>query len=426
MKSAKRKLAVVDSELNSTQTDEGHEQSSIASIINNIALDFEKDVAEIQETQLIPSMLRVYHSLNDVERVDVTQFTSDLLKKKFGHNQAFKNQIYKFISVAGSHKDWQHMQNFVERLLTPPIEKGFMIKTCQTLFEIIDEEIAENDRETVASGACLALMTEIGIQILNRTEAKSSSGARLNNHVIEFLTSNLLARSNINNETMRVGILYFLTKIEKNTNLSLQKILSRFGENLLNQVFQIYFSKNEKSETAFYFLVHNLTHFLTISPALAEMSNDVLQSQMLKHPSLFLQFLTRYLDVVPKDSDTVYSLIIHMSFLLKQACEINQEKLAQGLFELIVSCISVFQFTSRDLFLKQYETMVDIVLKSHTVLAKQIAGFVTSKILNNKSVKSHKDVLTLMKANGSAVPPLMTGKLEQEPNPLEEIRVLAG
>lgn len=402
--------------------DTDHKQS----IMNNIALDFEKDVAEIQGTQLIPSMLRVYHSLNDVERVDVTEFTSDLLKKKYGHNQAFKNQIYKFLSVAGSNKDWQHMQKFVERLLTPPLEKGFLIKTCHTLFEIIDEEISDNDRETVASGACLALMTEIGIQILNRAEAKSPAGTRLNNHVIEFLTSNLLARSNINNETMRVGILYFLTKIEKNTNLSLQKILSRFGENLLNQVFHIYFLKTEKSETAFYFLVHNLTHFLTISPALAEMSNDVLQNQMLKHPSSFLQFLTRYLDVVPKNYDTVYSLVIHLSFLLRRACEINQEKLTQSIFELIVSYISVFQFTSRELFLKQFETMVDIILKSRTPLSKKVSEFVTDKILNNKNVKSHKDVLFLMKVNGSTVPTLTTGKLEREPNPLEEIRVLVG
>jgi DNA recombination-dependent growth factor C len=204
------------------------------------------------------------------------------------------------------------------------------------LFEIIDQEfsIEENKRKVIAH--CLSLVINIGI---NKFEENSKIKNKLNenNEIIDFITSSLLARGNINNIEIRIAIVYYLSRIDNNSKINLQKILSRFGQSLLEHVFTKYFSENETSKTAFLFLADHLKDFLSGSAHLAEMGNAVLQNQMLKNPVEFINFSDKYSDLIYEKLDELKSLNIHLSFLLKKSCEINKIELINGLQKIIIN-----------------------------------------------------------------------------------------
>ena len=400
---------------------------SILSYVNS-----EKGGHSNKHNKILSLPFKTYKLLTLSEKDKIVRHTAEIIRKNYFKNQDFKAQIYKFSVLFGNEHDWEHVNMFLECLLIGSVNLDFLTKICKKIFAIIDEEYALENSSANVVGTCLALITEIGAHVKVSLETISGTLKFKSLFFIEFLTSNMLARSNINNETMRIGLVYYFSRVEPLSQINIQKILSRFGQSLLEHVLHTYFCNSKKSDLAFYFIIEHLDDFIFSSPGLAEMSNSVLQNQMLKHPHDFPMLMKKYISYKLKNINynTAHSLIIHLSFLLKEACEVNQKALIDSMLEITFSFIYLFENKSKDTALNLHEVLGEIISTSKSAKAKEISGIIYDKILSSKnkidSVNAYKLIHIDLKSGN--IYNKLKNQLEtaKKPSPLDEILLLAG
>lgn len=307
------------------------------------------------------------------------------------------------------------------------VTNDFLLNICDSLFEIIDDEISQSadkqHSESSVLGACLALLTEISKRIsqkeitLHETAIGASSAS-----LVDHITSNMLARSNLNNNTMRLGIMHYLSKVKPLSQIEWQRVTSRFGQSLLEHVFQTYFAFGTGSQNAFHFLSQHLGKFLCSSPALAEMTGAVLQNQMLKNPDEFPNFMQKYIDFAltkdGKNFDFLRSLCIHLSFLTKTACDVNQKKIFDPMFKVLTRFLSFFDDSKQEVYSKLKNLVEEILSTSKTLAAKELLQALAVTKIRSKpksnSIRTHMDRKGVSRENMHSII-----------NPLEEILFLA-
>ena len=374
---------------------------------------------------------KLFRSLDHHEKDMIVRNFAELIRHHFFHNADFKTQIFRFSELFGSEKDWEHLHLFLDYIFFGPINIDLLTKLSEKIFQLIDEECQNEMSTTHITGTGLALLTEIGVKA-NKSLESAHDAARIKHiNFIEYLTSNMLARSNVNNETMRIGLVYYFSKVEPMSKVNIQKILSRFGQSLLEHVLQIYFSHTKKSELAFYFIIEHLDNFIFSSPALAEMSNSVLQNQMFKHPQEFPLLLKKYISYKEKNINynEARSLIIHLSFLLKATCEVNQKNLIDSILEITFNYIYTFETKSKDTLINLYDVIGEIISTSRSPKAKEITVIIYDKILTNskmiEAVNAYKLIHLDMKNSNWIKKLKMNAAGDKKPSPLDEILLLA-
>ena len=368
-------------------------------------------------------ILDKYKLLSPEQKIYIAKFTSDTIKTKYLNNEKFTDQIYAYAILSSSEKKWVYTQKLIEYLFQNLYDDIFIKKICEVLFEIIDREfsIESNNNSVIASA--LSLVIDIGIQI---TENKSEDNLEQKYlpHIIEFITSNLLARGNINNTEIRIALVYYLSRIEEKTQLNLQKILSRFGQSLLEHIFYKYFSDPKSSQVAFSFLSEHLCKFLSGSAHLAEMGNSVLQNQMLKNPLEFLSFIEKYLDRIKYNPNEMKTMTIHISFLLKKACEINKTEIIEKLKGIILNHLTTFNSQSNLEFIEQSETVINILAVAHSKNISESIKLINNFYIENKKTNTNKIIHKQFQSKNKQKN-LKTEKNIQISSPFEEILLLA-
>jgi hypothetical protein len=415
-----------------TKSDSLDAPTDVELILSFINQETNSQSKQISKSKKYIQLPKAYKFLDSTDKDKIVRYTAELIRKNYFKNIDFKSQLYKFAFLFGSEKDWGHINMFLESILIGSINIDFVNKICKSIFTIIDDEYSKDIPSSSILATSLALITEIGAKA--KLEADKESGANKFKilYFIDYLTSNMIARSNINNETIRVGLVYYFSRVEPLSHINIQKILSRFGQSLLEHVLQTYFCNNKKSDLAFYFIVEHLDEFIFSTPGLAEMSNSVLQNQMLKHPEEFPLLIKKYISFKMKNLSymNANSFIIHLSFLLREACEINQKTLIDSMLEVTFSFIYLFEGKSRETMINLYEVLGEIISSSKSSKAKEISTIIYDKILASKKFVDANDACKLIHIDlkSSHVYNKLKQQLDsaKKPSPLEEILLLAG
>lgn len=321
--------------------------------------------------------------------------------KRTGMATNIKNQILGSIKKTDG---WDGKKLFLDKLFIGYITFDFYQNVSKTLFEIIDE-----NKEDHVIGTALAMVTEVARRILENEVKLHQIGTNKTSRIlVEEITSNILSRANINNNTVRLGIIHYLSVIKPVSKMELQRILTRFGESLLMHVFQIYFSGKKESKLAFYFLSKHLLDFMCSAPALAEMSASVMQNQMFKNPKEFPDFIKKYIKcTIPyagKSHQFTRAIAIHLAFLTKSVCEVEQKDLSKDLLQVINMFLSLIQkVRSPHELMELRKIFFDIISSSKTLTAKDI---LVDFDKNKKKSQINQNKGTDMKLDSLAVTPM--------------------
>ncbi|BBH54028.1 hypothetical protein [Fluviispira sanaruensis] len=366
-----------------------------------------------------------YNSLTFDQKNKLIEFTASQLQNKFTLEEPIYDQLFSFCLISSFEKEFQHNNKLIDLLLEEVSNMHFIEKICQTLFSIMDHEYDFSSNNSLIAAHSLALIIELGIK-LDKFHLKNEFNSEHTQHVIKYITSNLLARSNVNNEEIRIGLVYYLTRIDTKPQLYLQKILSRFGESLLESVFNKYFMNPERNKTAFYFLKEHLTVFLGGSAFIAEMTQSVLQAQMLKNPDEFIKLLNQFLKSPLNDQDDYKNITIHVSFLLKKAFAINHAKLTTSLMDIILNHLESIKNHKKDIYLAAGDIIIDILISTRTKQSRQFISKISS--LYNDILNDKKQQIKIKKTNVHPIKLNMDVKAKMNssaPSVLDEILLLA-
>lgn len=364
-----------------------------------------------------------YKLLSPEQKIYIAKFTSDIIKSKYLNQEKFTNQIYAYSVLSSSEKKWAYTQKLIEFLSQNLNDDFFVKKICEFLFEIIDHEFSIEPNESTVAANCLALIIDLGVQ-LSEKKHKNQTNNKHSLHIIEYITSNLLSRGNINNVEIRIALVYYLSKVEENSKINLHKILSRFGQSLLEHIFYKYFSNSKSSQVAYAFLIEHLCKFLSGSAHLAGMGNSVLQNQMLKNPNEFLTFLQNYLHEIKNNPIDMKTMTIHISFLLKKSCEVNKLELIEKLKEMIINHLTFINTKSNIEFSEQCEIVINILSEAHSKSIRESIRLISSFYFESKRNTTEKITHKYFQSSNKQKVTKIEEKY-QPSSPFEEILLLA-
>ena len=123
------------------------------------------------------------------------------------------------------------------------------------MLHLSDVELADHKGKNTIGHAILVLVTELGLMIAENAK-NSSLDPQGASFVVEYVTTSLLARSNLNSNAIRVSLLHYLSRCPLNSNTSsqLNRVISRFGQSLLDDLLQAFFEQKKRGNAAFFFL----------------------------------------------------------------------------------------------------------------------------------------------------------------------------
>jgi hypothetical protein len=230
----------------------------------------------------------------------------------------------------------------------------------------------------------------------------------------------------LNSNAIRVSLLHYLSKCPLNANTSsqLNRVISRFGQSLLDDLLQAFFEQKKRGNAAFFFLAEHLSTFFTAAPALAEMSHSVLRHYMLKHPDEFPSFMASYSDWVSREHKALSMTAQHIALLIKSAADVAQKNLAESLCAVLQKHLKLFSEVSREL-LEEELTQVEFILKGNKPNKSII---IEDLLLSLNSLRSDG------KKQGRVVPLAKLKKIKEnvkpakvgiKPSPLESMLALA-
>lgn len=255
---------------------------------------------------------------------------------------------------------------------------------CEMIFKKIDIEITKSVPNENLLRALISVPVELAIQ--EQTNKQNEQLEYLN--FIDFISSHLLARSNVQNHSLRLAMSVFYSNVANQLAWKKQKILERFGENILNSIFEIYTSKNEKSSMALSFLFENFETFLSLSPGLASMTNSFLQKLMLQTPSDFINFITQYKNFLQKKCNSSEFFIIHLSFLIQNIFELNHERLMGYVLNEFIEYVYSFNEAPCKVS-KNFQILSKILSQSKSTTAQEIGTYIKKMLDNQQKISCH-------------------------------------
>lgn len=252
---------------------------------------------------------------------------------------------------------------------------------CEIVFKKIDSELTNNTPNEKFLRTLIAVPIELAIQEYIHKKNTPTE----NQMFTDFVSSHLLARSNIPNHSLRIAISVFYSHIIDQPIWKKQKILERFGENILNSIFQIYAAKDKKSSMALSFLFENFESFLSLSPELAAMTNQFLQKLMLQKTDDFINFMEQYRRFLEKRDHSAEFFVIHMSFLIQYIFELNHDTLVGFMLKTFIDYVygykaDIIQTT------KNFQILAKILLQSKNNTAQDIGVYIQTALANDQKI----------------------------------------
>lgn len=352
-------------------------------------------------------MIYKYESLSENKKIYIAKYTYNLILNKYLNNEKFIDQIYSYLILSNCEDNLNSNEILINYFLSNINNNSLIKKLCEVIFEIIDREISNEKFNHKIISNCL----EIIILIKNKINKDHS--------IINFISSNLIARSNINSFEFRIFLVYYFADLEDN-ELFMQKILSRFGQSLLEYIFEIYFSNPKKSNIAFSFLYTHLHIFIYGSSLLIDLGKSVLQNQMLKQHKEFILFLENYLNTIKKDHEKMKIISIYLSILLKKSCEINKYDLIEKLKEIIIKHFKNIQIFNEINYFEQIDTAINILEESHSKNIREPIKIIKNLSLEFNQNITHKFFKKKFKKNNSKINTIENSSLS-----IKEILLLA-
>lgn len=373
---------------------------------------------------------RAYKSLDERARTRVAGAGAERLYAAFMKNERIDTLLFLICVGFTSDNDWQAVESFLDTQLRITGDVSFFRETAISLLEIADNEI--NDRTTTLpiAEAALVVLTELGLMLANQ-HGKSALDAKAASHVVEYISTSLLARSNINSTAMRISLIHFLTSCEPShkSTQQLNRVISRFGHSLLEEMLKGFFDDKKKVTAAFFFLVEHLTSFFSASPKLAEMSHGVLKHYMLKYPYEFPLFLASYSESLPSDVNALSLATKHISLLHRAAIDVYQKPLAEAIGRVLIKHLSVCKELSQGFLQEQMEMIFTVLRSTPPVRGNRfilVQEFVTSAQALTGDPRAVQKVVSLSRAKKGRGSQIKTAKVGQRPTPLEAMISLAG
>ncbi len=336
----------------------------------------------------LQSILTSYHNLTAEQKNYCCKFSTDLIFAKYKNHEKFSNYLYSYLLLSSHEKNCAYTLLLYENLLAEENSFHLIKRISETLIDITNEEFDKDISNEDLLAHCLALLIEISTRCQKLKETKKYDKTQIES-IVDYISSNIIAMCNINNIEIRIAAVILLHKISGKSNYNLQKILSRFGQSLLEHIFNKYFTDKEAKEIAFTFLSEHFEIFLTSSPYLAEMTNAVMQTQMLKHDKKFIQFLGEYTNINQNNLELSKSYSIHLAFLLRRSCDLNKPELINDLIILIFKNLEIIQNKSEICFVESFENVIDILSKEHSKNIRETINKITKYYLENTKKAGH-------------------------------------
>lgn len=370
--------------------------------------------------------LRGFKCSNAAARESIVRHAASRLKAYFDEEKHLESTLWLVAAGLAHERDWDTSLVFLKSLLEISRDSDFYREIAMAMLHLSDIELSDSKNKTSIGQALLLLVTEFGLMIAERAGQSllDSQGA---GRVVDYVTTNLLARSNINNNAVRVSLLHYLSKCPLNVNATsqLNRVISRFGQSLLDDLLSAFFEQKKRGNAAFFFLAEHLSTFFSAAPALAEMSHSVLRHYMLKHPDEFPSFMASYSEWVSKEHHNLSMTAQHIALLIRAAAEVSQKHLAESLCVVLQKHLKLFSDVSKELLQDELIT-IESILKG----TKQQKNRIIEDILKNLNGMFGDN----SKKSGRVVQLLKTRKLKENvkpakvgirPSPLETIIALA-
>lgn len=404
---------------------------------SNVEWTVEKAVQELNSADITRAssdtrkntFCKMYKQFSTDQRKQLCESSAVILKEKFDSSQRLESAIHLLGVAIAQERDWDAANALLDEVISRATSAEFLRELSLILLEIADNELSGKASRIPLAQTILVLLTELGMQLAANV-GRNGLDTRETGRVVEYITTNLLARSNLNNMAMRISLVHYLAKCPLNAQGSLQlnRVISRFGQSLLDDMLTAFFEDKRKGNAAFFFLVEHLNNFFTASPALAEMSQNVLKHYMLKHPDEFPLFLASYCDFIPKEEIGLTNATRHIALLLKAAIEVNQRPLADSIGRILLRHLGVFRDASQNFATIQAETAVQLATgqgrhAKHPMLEdflRDVRVFLEPSNAENPQAK----VLTLSRRKPREVA-IKFAKVGEKPSPLEQMLQLA-
>ena len=371
------------------------------------------------------AFMKMYKNFSIEERKVLCDKSAEMLQDRFQNAQRLEGMLTLLASGFASERDWESAIVFLNAVLDKSSDAEFFRELALVLLEISDNQLTDKHHRVPVGQTILVLLTEFGLLLAARVgqSALDRDAAR----VVEYITTNLLARSNVNNTAMRISLVHYLAScpLTNQGTMQLNRVISRFGQSLLDDMLTAYFEDKRKGNAAFFFLVEHLNSFFAASPALAEMSHNVLKHFMLKFPVEFPPFLASYSEFVAREEASLRLAAKHMALLYRAAHDVAQKGLADTIGKILLKHLSLFAEVSDKLLNEQIEVVSKILLgpskSNHNVIFEDFLKDVAAL----SKIAAAAKVVPLAKVRKGKEQNVKLAKIGEKPSPLEVMLALA-
>lgn len=358
-------------------------------------------------------------------REKIVEHAALRLKTLHENQKHLEGPIWLVAAGLSHERDWDTSLSFLKALMNISQDADFYKEVAMAMLHLSDVELADHPGRNAIGQAILVLVTEFGLMVAEnagRSGLDPQGAAR----VVEYVTTSLLARSNVNNNAIRVSLLHYLSKcpLNMNTSSQLNRVISRFGQSLLDDLLNAFFEQKKRGNAAFFFLAEHLTTFFTAAPALAEMSHSVLRHYMLKHPDEFPSFMASYSDWVSREHIPLSITAQHIALLIRSASEVSQKALAENLCAVLQKHLKLFGEVSKDLLEKELQNVEMILRGNKTMKSMIIDDLLASLQTLRPDAKKQARVVPLARFK-KIKENVRPAKVGTKPSPLESMLALA-
>lgn len=372
------------------------------------------------------NFLRGFKASNPESRETIVRHAAERMKKLFDSEKNLEGTIWLVAAGLAHERDWDTSLSFLRALLETSQDSEFYREIAMAMLHLSDMELSDGKGKNAIGQAVLVLVTEFGLMVAERA-GQSGLDPQGASRVVEYVTTSLLARSNVNNNAIRVSLLHYLSKcpLNSNTTSQLNRVISRFGQSLLDDLLNSFFEQKKRGNAAFFFLAEHLSSFFSAAPALAEMSHSVLRHYMLKHPDEFPSFMASYSEWVSKEHQSLSMTAQHIALLIRSAVDVSQKQLAENLCVVLQKHLRLFGEVSKELLVEEVG-IVENILRGNkpikSMLMDDIISNLQSMVADNTKKTGRVVPLTKLRKLKENIKPAKVGN---KPSPLETMLALA-
>ena len=373
--------------------------------------------------------IKAYKFLDPETRKKVSKQAATTLLKQFEANERIDTTLYLLCLAFTNERDWNAVQQLLATAVSLTGEASFFREIALALLEIADIELSDRSTKLPLAETALVILTEFGLMLANQ-QGKSALDLKGTAGVVEYISTSLLARSNVNSTAMRITLVHFLSScnLGRQSTQQLNRVISRFGHSLLEELLRAFFDDKKKMHAAFYFLVEHLSAFFAASPALAVMCHDVLKHYMLKYPAEFPSFLASYSEVAPRDKETLVLATKHISLLYRAAIDVYQRPLSEAIGRVLLKHLALFKEMSTNLLHEQIESVYSVLNAGQPLRGPRgmlVQDLIVSLQALDGDARAAQKVVSLSRAKKGKDSQIRMAKVGERPTPLESMLQLA-